>query len=167
MRGLFFMEKLRKTEFYRQLFHKLKEKHRQKEVENMEIIFGMTGTLFLGLMFLAAGRFFLEKEKKLKITGIKTTAKITEKKLGHNKKLSLTVEYKADNKLIKKKIVTSRFILSLEKGDEISIFYNRTKPKKFCFENDTRYIVISCIFFSAGLMEIWISILVFFKWIFQ
>ena len=34
------MEKLRKTEFYRQLFHKLKEKHRQKEVENMEIIFG-------------------------------------------------------------------------------------------------------------------------------
>ena len=65
MRGLFFMEKLRKTEFYRQLFHKLKEKHRQKEVENMEIIFGMTGTLFLGLMFLAAGRFFLEKEKKL------------------------------------------------------------------------------------------------------
>ena len=131
------------------------------------MISGMIGTLVLGLIFIAAGKNFFGKEKKLKVRGIKTTAKITEKKLGHNKKLSLTVEYKADNKLIKKKIVTSRFILSLEKGDEISIFYNRTKPKKFCFENDTRYIVISCIFFSAGLMEIWISILVFFKWIFQ
>ena len=93
----------------------------------MEIIFGMTGTLFLGLMFLAAGRFFLEKEKKLKITGIKTTAKITEKKSGYRKSLLLTVEYTADNKLIKKKIVTSRFILSLEKGDEISIFYKDEK----------------------------------------
>ncbi len=131
------------------------------------MISGMIGTLVLGLIFIAAGKIFFGKEKKLKVRGIKTTAKITEKKLGYNKKLLLTVEYKADNKLIKKKIVTSRFILSLEKGDEISIFYNRTKPKKFCFENDTRYIVISCIFFSAGLMEIWISILVFFKWIFQ
>ncbi len=29
----------------------------------MEIIFGITGTLFLGLIFIAAGKFFFEKEK--------------------------------------------------------------------------------------------------------
>ena len=165
MRGLFFMEKLRKTELYRQLFHKLKEKHRQKEVENMEIIFGMTGTLFLGLMFLAAGKFFFEKEKKLKITGIKTTAKITEKKSGYRKSLLLTVEYAADNKLIKKKITTSRFLFSLEKGDEVTIFYNKNKPENFCFENDKRYIMRSGLFFFAGLMEILASIAAFFTWI--
>ncbi len=132
---------------------------------NMEIIFGMTGTLFLGLAFIAAGKFFFEKEKKLKITGIKTTAKITEKKSGYRKSLLLTVEYTADNKLIKQKITTSRFLFSSEKGDEITIFYNKNKPQNFCFENDRRYIIRSCIFFFAGLTEILVSIAAFFPWI--
>ena len=77
----------------------------------------------------------------------------------------LTVEYTADNKVIKKKITTSRFLFSLEKGDEVTIFYNKNKPENFCFENDKRYIVRSGLFFFAGLMEILASIAAFFTWI--
>ena len=75
------------------------------------------------------------------------------------------MEYTADNKLIKKKITTSRFLFSLEKGDEVTIFYNKNKPENFCFENDKRYIVRSGLFFFAGLMEILASIAAFFTWI--
>ena len=70
-----------------------------------------------------------------------------------------------DNKLIKKKITTSRFLFSLEKGDEVTIFYNKNKPENFCFENDKRYIMRSGLFFFAGLMEILASIAAFFTWI--
>ncbi|MCP1226210.1 hypothetical protein [Sebaldella sp. S0638] len=56
-----------------------------------------------------------------------------------------------NGELIRKKMVTSRF------------FYDRDKPKSFCFENDVRYIVISIIFFFAGGMELLVVVLSFFN----
>ena len=129
----------------------------------MEKIIGITFTMILGLVFLLIGRFFLVKDKKLKNKGGKSTAKIIEKKVGSRNRLYITLEYAADGELIRKKMVTSRFFYVFNEGDEVNIFYDRDKPKSFCFENDVRYIVISIIFFFAGGMELLVVVLSFFN----
>lgn len=134
-----------------------------RKYQNMERIVGITCVFILGIIFIIAGKLFLMKDKKLKNNGIKTSAIVTEKKKGLNKGVSVKIEYTAGEEIITKKITTSRFLFSYEKGDKINIFYNKDKPESFCFENDKRYIVIAAIFFYCAAMEILAGVLGIFR----
>ena len=129
----------------------------------MDKIIGMTGTMILGVIFLLLGRFFLFREKKIKAKGGKTTAKIVDRKVQNRQGWKFTLEYIVDGELIRKKIIVSKYQYNFNKGDEVSIFYDENKPKKFCFENDTRYLVRAGLFFFVGGMEMLVGIIVLFQ----
>ena len=132
----------------------------------MEKIVGIIMTFIMGLVFIGIGKYFTEKDKKLKTKGIRTQAKVLEKKIGCSRRAYITVEYTGGEKIITKRIVTTRSLCNgypFEAGEYTDIFYNRNKPKSFCFENDKRDTLRAIIFYCAGGMEIAVGFLSFFS----
>ena len=131
----------------------------------MEKIIAIIITFIMGLVFIAIGKYFAEKDKRLKTKGIRTSAKILEKKSG-SKRAYITVEYTGGEKIITKRIITTRSLCKgypFEAGKYTDIFYDRKKPKSFCFENDKRDRLRAIVFFFAGGMEIAVGFLSLFS----
>ncbi|ACZ08121.1 Uncharacterised protein [Sebaldella termitidis] len=131
----------------------------------MEKTIGIVITIIIGLIFITIGVYFRKKDEKLKENGVKSQAKILEKKIGIRNRAYVTVEYTVEYKVIIKRIVTARSIYKsypFNEGEKTIIYYDKKDPKSFCFENDKRHIAISNIFFCAGGLEIIVAILSFF-----
>ena len=131
----------------------------------MEKIVGIIMTFIMGLVFIGIGKYFTEKDKRLKTKGIRTKAKVLEKKIGYSKRAYITVEYTGGEKIITKRIMTTRSLCKgypFEVGEYTYIFYDRKKPKNFCFENDKRDTLRAIIFYFAGGMDIAAGFLSFF-----
>lgn len=132
----------------------------------MEKIVAIIITFITGLIFMVIGKYFTEKDKKLKTKGIKTQAKILEKKIGLRNRAYITVEYTGGEKIITKRIITTRSLCKgypFEAGEYTDIFYDENNPESFCFENDKRYTQRAIIFYCAGGLEIAVGFLSFFS----
>ena len=132
----------------------------------MEEIIAVMPVFIMGLVFIAIGKYFSEKDKRLKTKGIRTKAKVLEKKIGYSKRAYITVEYTGGEKIITKRIMTTRSLCKgypFEVGEYTDIFYDRKKPKNFCFENDKRDTLRAIILYCAGGMEIAVGFLSIFS----
>ena len=59
----------------------------------MEKTIGIVITIIIGLIFITIGVYFRKKDEKLKENGVKSQAKILEKKIGIRNRAYVTVEY--------------------------------------------------------------------------